>query len=142
MSDNPYQMPIDESAPQSPRMPSSPSRVGIALACLHISAVGYVLLGFVMPALFSLPEMNEGSGPPPAFMSWFMFAFCFAIAIGVEVVAYGVQRRKFWGWVAGLAVFGMYATSICFPLGGLGLWGLLAQGSREEFGIGTNKNGP
>ena len=67
---------------------------------------------------------------------------CAALAVGVEVVAYGIHKRRFWGWVAGLAVFGLYATSLFFPLGALGLWGLLAPGSRIEFGIGRSGGPP
>jgi hypothetical protein len=65
-----------------------------------------------------------------------MLVTCVALAIGIEVVAFGLRRRKFWAWVAGLCIFGLYLPSLFLPLGALGLWGLLAPGSRAAFGIG------
>lgn len=62
-------------------------------------------------------------------------AFCLVLAVAVEVVAYGIHKRRFWGWIVGLIVFGIYTPSLFFPLGILGLSGLLASGSRIEFGI-------
>jgi hypothetical protein len=64
-----------------------------------------------------------------------MLAVCLAIVIGIEFVKNGLRKRKFWAWVAGLCIFGIYLPSLFFPLGALGLWGLLDEGSRSEFGV-------
>ena len=67
----------------------------------------------------------------------FVFIFSALIAVGVEVVAYGIRKHKFWGWIAGLIVYGRYLPSLFLPLGVLGLWGFLTEGSRVEFGLGS-----
>jgi hypothetical protein len=64
-----------------------------------------------------------------------LLLFFLALAVGVEVVVYGLNRRRFWAWVAGLAIFGVYVPSGFLPLGVLGLWGLLQKASRAEFGV-------
>jgi hypothetical protein len=69
----------------------------------------------------------------------FMQAFCLAIMIAVEIVVSGIRQRKFWAWIAGLCVFAIYVPSLFLPLGALGLWGLLDEGSRLEFSVGGNK---
>lgn len=108
-------------------------RIGMAIVCLHISAVLYVLVGLLM---FPLLADEEGGRT----MAIAMFAFCVACAIGAEVVAWGLWRRKFWAWVAGLCVFGLYTSSLFLPVGAFGLWGLLDEGSRAEFGVGRDRN--
>lgn len=65
-----------------------------------------------------------------------MFAFILALIAGIELVAHGLDRRKFWAWVAGLCVFALYIPPLFFPLGLLGMWGLPGGGSRAEFGVG------
>jgi hypothetical protein len=73
---------------------------------------------------------------------YFAVAICvlwLALITGIEIVAIGLNRRKFWAWIAGLCIFGMYVPSLFLPLGALGLWGLLDPGSRAEFGMGSVK---
>jgi hypothetical protein len=69
-----------------------------------------------------------------------MFLFCIALIVGIEFVAAGLRRRALWAWVAGLCIFGLYVPSLFLPLGALGLWGLLGEGSRREFGVSGNKD--
>ena len=59
------------------------------------------------------------------------------MSAGSEFVVYGLRRRKFWAWVAGLIIFVMCLPlgALGLPLGALGLWGLLDSGSRREFGV-------
>lgn len=106
-------------------------RIGMALVCLHISAFLYVLVGLLLIPLF-LFEDDSGLG---LVFGVFGLLFCLALAIGIEVVAWGLRKRKFWAWVAGLCLFGMYVPSLFLPLGAFGLWGLLDKGSRIEFGV-------
>lgn len=134
MSTNPYDATASETTSKAVRR-----RVGVALVCSHISAVLYLPVGLTMPVLLTFDEVGNEGEPDPVATSRAgacLFAFCALIAAGVEFVAYGVHKRRFWGWVAGLIVFGMYAPSLFFPLRVLGLWRLLATGSRAEFGIG------
>jgi hypothetical protein len=104
----------------------------MAIVCLHISTALYLVLPFVLVAMMANIEDRETD---LFFMTWLLFAFCLPWAMGAEVIVYGLKRRKFWAWVAGLIVFGMYVMSAFLPLGAFGLWGLLDRGSREEFGI-------
>lgn len=137
MPTNPYDTPARKNAIKTVR-----SRVGVALVCLHISALLYLLLGLASP--IALPILltsddagNETGADVVATCAGFCsLVFCLLIAAAVEVVAYSIYQRRFWGWVVGLILFGIYATSLLFPLGVLGLWGLLATGSRAEFGVG------
>jgi hypothetical protein len=109
-------------------------KIGLATTCLHISAVLYLVLGALMFPLFTHDdETGYGSVIAAGF-----FVFCLILVAGIELVVYGLHRRKFWAWVAGLCIFGLYAPSLFFPLGALGLWGLLDKGSRAEFGIKGN----
>lgn len=106
-------------------------RIGLAVVCLHISAVLYLLAGVLMFPLF-LADDETGFGL--AFAAG-LLVFCLTMIVGIEFVAYGLGRRRFWAWVAGLCIFGVYVPSAFLPLGVLGLWGLLDGGSRAEFGV-------
>jgi hypothetical protein len=64
--------------------------------------------------------------------------FFLALIAGIELVVYGLHRRRFWAWVAGLCIFGVYVPSLFLPLGVLGLWALLDSGSRAEFAVGRS----
>ena len=109
-----------------------PNRIAVSLVCLHIGAAIYVALGFLFVGLSYAPDYSEeftiGLGRA-------MLAVCIGFAVGIEVVALGLRRRKFWAWVAGLCIFALYIPSPFLPLGALGLWGLLTPGSRAAFGL-------
>jgi hypothetical protein len=104
----------------------------MAVVCLHISAGLYVLIGVALVPMFL---DADPSGLGMAFAAGTL-VFCLALAGGIEFVVWGLGRRKFWAWVAGLCLFGLYVPSLFFPLGALGLWGLLDEGSRAEFDVG------
>jgi hypothetical protein len=106
-------------------------RIGMAIVCLHISAVLYFLLGGAFAALFFVAEDT----PEGTIVAILMMVVCLAFIIGIEFVAYGLKKRKFWAWIAALCIFGLYVPSLFLPLGALGIWGLLDAGSREQFGI-------
>jgi hypothetical protein len=109
-------------------------KIGLATVCLHISAVLYLIVALLMFPLFTAVD-DTGWG---LLFAIGMFILCLGLIAGIEFVVYGLHRRKFWAWVAGLCIFGLYAPSLFFPLGALGLWGLLDSGSRAEFGVGGN----
>jgi hypothetical protein len=115
---------------------ASRSLVILALVCLHLSAVLYVLLGVGFRVLFTHigrgdPQFDRDAG----LIGTGIVLLCVTLAVGIEVVAYGIRKRRFWAWIVGLIIFGIYLPSVFFPLGALGLWGLLARGSRMEFGL-------
>jgi len=127
-------------------------KIIFATISLHISAFLYFLVGLGMMALFAfwIPFERQASGTlqqhalatdqrnyAELCIALFMFLFCVALVIGIEVVAYGLERRKFWAWIAGMCIFGLYVPSLFLPLRAFGLWGLLDEDSRAEFGVGT-----
>src|SRR5713101_6732144 len=103
----------------------------LASLSLHISALLYFAIA--VGCLVAARQM-ELSSSQRAFLA-FLGGACALLALGVEFVAYGVHRRRYWAWITGLCVFGLYVPSLFLPLGLLGLWGLLDRGSQEAFGI-------
>jgi hypothetical protein len=119
------------SGPSSPGFSRRPHRIQMAVVCLHLSALIYILIGIGLCVILAM-ENNANS--------LIGFSICLFTMIGalvsvIEVIAYGLTQRKFWAWVAGLIVFGIYVPSLFLPLGALGLWGLLDENSRREFGV-------
>jgi hypothetical protein len=112
-----------------------PHRIGLAIWCLHISAILYVGVGLLILVLGS----DDRTEFAPLFKVVIPSA-CLAMVIGIELVVVGLRRRRFWAWIAGLCVFSMYLPSVFLPLGFLGLWGLLDEGSRTEFRVGGKKD--
>jgi hypothetical protein len=107
----------------------------MAVVCLHISAFLYLLIGVGFLLVFIKAEEDAellvfGGGT---------LIFCLALVVGIEVVVYGLKRRKYWAWIAALCIFGAYALSIFLPLGAFGLWGLLDSGTQKEFGLNLSK---
>lgn len=114
-------------------MDEPPNRIRMAIVCLHVSSILYVLFAIVFPLLFFLMPEDD---TPPAFrivLAVLLGGIGLVCAIGAEVVAWGLGRRRYWAWIAGLCVFGLYTPSLFLPLGVLGLWGLLDSGSQEVF---------
>lgn len=51
----------------------------------------------------------------------------------------GLMEGKYWAWVAGIIVSGMQVLSIFFPLGIMGLMGLLNSKTRQAFNAAADK---
>jgi hypothetical protein len=100
-------------------------KLKFAYVSLHIMTGLYVLF-----ALIGIGAFFDASMPP--FLVWLYMSLFAAFAIGNELVVRGLKQRKFWAWVTALV---LSAGSI-LPLGIFGLYGLLAAGSRAEFGLG------
>ena len=115
-----------------------PHRINLAILCLHISAALYLVVGILFGVLFHDDEDLGALAMPFAIGA---MVFCVLLTAGIEVVVWGLRRRKFWAWVAGLCIFGIYIPSLFLPLGALGLWGLLDAGSRRAFGLGQGDVG-
>jgi hypothetical protein len=109
-------------------------RTALSIVCLHISAVAYVLLGVFFLLLARLVGTFESYGSG---LTVFFLLICLSLAAGVEILVVGLKRRRFWAWIVGIIVTGTYVPSLFLPLGALGLWGLLAAGSRKSFGVGA-----
>lgn len=122
-------------ATASAEEPPRGHRIGMAIACLHINAVLHLIVAFLFVAFTSDPYPERVRGVWEVIHT-LTLAYSVAFAVGMVVIVYGLKRRRFWAWVAGLCVFGLDLPSIFLPLGAFGLWGLLDPGSRAEFGMG------
>lgn len=103
---------------------------------LHISAVIYFLLGILFLIFPFLLVGEMGPETPDTFikMMW-VFSGLFMIAMGVfiEIVVKSLKNNKFWAWIAGLIICGLYIPSIFIFLGIIGLIGLLDKDVRKDF---------
>src|SRR4051812_36652194 len=98
-------------------------RIRVAAISLHISAVIYVIVGLVF---LGYSRSDDPLASPPAEVAVLGCVLSLALAAGIETVAHGLRRRRYWGWVAGLCIFTLYIPTVFLPLGALGLWALLA----------------
>ena len=113
-------------------------KIGFATVSLHISAVLYGLLAVAcLAGPYFVTDIPENQRTVVWIVAAVLAVISLALVVGVEFVAYGLRKRKFWAWVAGLCIFGLYVPSLFLPLGAFGLWGLLAPESRKEFDTGT-----
>ena len=103
-------------------------KLKFAYVSLHIMTG--LCLFFVFGAMILL--VLQDSSQPPGLMEWVVIVMFGMTAIMNELIVRGLKQRKFWAWVTGLVLF---AGSL-LPVGVFGLYGLLAAGSRAEFGLG------
>jgi hypothetical protein len=117
------------------RLKESPEgRIRLTILALRISEGLYVLIGLCFPIfIISFPEAQEQY---PIWIGICTGLFSVGFAVFVEIVVRALNRRKFWGWVAGLCLSGLYIPSLFLPLGVMGLVGLLDPASRAAFGVG------
>ncbi|MFO0822919.1 MAG: hypothetical protein U0792_07335 [Gemmataceae bacterium] len=160
-------LPLSAAHPSAPRATECEStqswtpahQLGFALAALHLIALFLILVELCL-ALFGKDDVKFG--PPASFYGPFLIGPAFV----AEVCAMALRRRSTdartmaLAWFAtclmslpGVAMvvvingalgdvewFALCLSTLLFVLGALGLWGLTAPGSREEFGI-TWRNG-
>jgi peptidoglycan/LPS O-acetylase OafA/YrhL len=112
-------------------------RLGMATTCLHISTALYILGAVALFALAAFGPDDTDATASDGVLVGALAVFCLILAVVPQIAALGIRRRRFWGWVLGLIIFGLYIPSIFLPLGAFGLWGLLDAGSRAEMGVGA-----
>jgi len=111
-------------------------RIRLTIIALRISEGLYVLIGLCFPVLaISFPEVQEQY---PIWIGICTVLLTVGFAVFVEIVVQSLKRRKFWAWVAGLCLSGLYIPSLFLPLGVMGLIGLLDPAARAAFGIGSS----
>lgn len=140
---NPYASPPKPGSVPTPypyyAAPPEKSWVWLALVGGHLGAAAYVLcaIGLLVIVGFAVADIpNDDGAAPAAVIIGFLAAFCLALALVAEVITIGIHLRHKWAWFAGLVMFCLYLPSIFFPMGAMGLCGLLMGGSRKEFGMG------
>jgi len=103
--------------------------------CLHIAAYLYAFLGIALLGYAVNQPAQAQSADPEAFMLAILAVLSFVFAALPAIIAWGLRRRRFWAWVSGVILFGIYLPTVFLPLGVIGLRGLLNAGSRAEVGI-------
>ena len=113
-------------------------RIRLTILALRISEGLYVLIGLCFPIVaISYPEVLEEY---PIWIGICTGLLTVGFAVFLEIVVRSLQRRKFWAWVAGLCLSGLYVPSLFLPLGVMGLIGLLDPATRAAFGVGSKPN--
>ncbi len=114
-------------------------RIPVAILCLRIAAILYVLISaYIIFLSLTIDDSKIINGVKFIFVSPTIVFL--GIAILNEVVARAIKKRKFWGWVVGIILFGLYIPSPFLPIGGFGMWALLRPDSRKAFGAGTTQS--
>jgi hypothetical protein len=112
-----------------------PGKLRMTVICFHISAVLYVVLGILLLVIFASFPLSDLQIPNRFWLTYGIISclLCIALAIGVEIVVWGLTKLKYWAWIVGIMICGLYVTSLFIILGGLGLWGLLDTGTQAAF---------
>ncbi|HLE03353.1 MAG TPA: hypothetical protein VI729_01900 [Anaerolineales bacterium] len=110
------------------------NRIRLTIVAFRISEGIYGLIALCLP-LFTI-SFQEVREQYPIWISVCTGLLGFGFAVFIEIVVRALNRRKFWAWVAGLCLSGLYIPSLFLPLGVMGLIGLLDPASRAEFGVG------
>ena len=85
-------------------------RISLATLSLRISAWLYMLTGVLLLVMMAGRGSAKGST-----IGILLFLFCLALAVGIWLVVGGLNKRKFWAWVAGLGIFAIYLPSLFLP---------------------------
>ncbi len=83
-----------------------------------------------LAGVFFLPDDFEELSP---LMLIIIAIFTLPFVIFLEIVIVHLKNNRFWAWVAGVAIGGLYTPSLFLPLGVFILIGLLSEGSRARF---------
>lgn len=129
-----------ETESQVPLTTTPGSRIRLTIFAFRISEGIYVLVGLCLPIFtISFKEVREQY---PIWLGACTGLLALGFAVAIEVVVRGLIRRKFWAWIAGLCLSGLYVPSLFLPLGVMGLIGLLDPTSRAAFGVGPEPTSP
>lgn len=119
-----------------------PKQLRLAIWALRISSVLYFLMGVVTAViglLFFLPLTSQRMGIYEMAILIFMAIISWGMGVFIECVIRGLKQSRYWAWIAGIIVAGIYTPSLFLPLGILGLVGLLDRETREHFSAGPLK---
>lgn len=116
-----------------------PKSLNSALICLRISEGLYLLFAILFGALGTMGNLF-GEKPTSqgeyfyilGFTIFFVF-LCLGMAVFIEIVCRHLKQGKYWAWIAGLILCGIYVPSLFIVLGIVGLIGLLKPEVRAYF---------
>lgn len=111
-----------------------------ALICLRISEGLYVLLAILFGILgaggmFGMPA-NAPDSTEMVFVWGMVFFFVFislGMAVFIEIICRHLKQGRYWAWIAGLILCGIYIPSLFIILGIVGLLGLLKPDTKTYF---------
>ncbi len=116
-----------------------PKGLWTAIVCLRISEVLYILLALLFG---TFGTMGDLFGEKPTSQGEYFYILGFTIffvflslgmAVFIEVVCRHLKQGKYWAWIAGLILCGIYVPSLFIVLGIIGLIGLLKPETRKYF---------
>jgi len=109
-------------------------RTRLATLALHICIVLY-LIGGLLLALSPLTWdwVMQSDAAQRAGAVWLLALICLGVAGSCFAVSKGLRRRRRWAWTTALVIFIVHLPSPLLPLGALGLFGLLGEGTRARF---------
>ena len=146
---NPYGELAPKPAPAAPTpyayyghpydQPPAKSWVWLALLGGHLGAAAYFACAVALAILVSFAVADAPSEEDAAVavvVFGLLAAMCGGLGLIAEIITIGMHLRHKWAWFAGLVMFGLYLPSLFFPMGAMGMCGLLTTGSRREFDMG------
>jgi Kef-type K+ transport system membrane component KefB len=116
-------------------------KIELAILGIRISTVIYylIIVGCIV-GWFLLQSDSEEFLP---LVLWLLAGFTLAFVIFLEMVIVYLKRRRYWAWVAGIIIGGLFIPSLFLPFGVMILVGLLHEDSRKAFGVGMiQSSGP
>ncbi|MFA5324407.1 MAG: hypothetical protein WC373_17150 [Smithella sp.] len=107
------------------------SKVSLAILGIRISAIIYLVILGIFASIFFL------TGPAPKGAELIIIivltVFTLTFVIFLEILISQLRKRKYWAWIAGLIVGGLYIPSLFLPFGIMIFIGLLSKESQKEF---------
>ncbi len=109
-------------------------RTRFATIALHISAVFYAITGVLLVlAPFARDPATTAEYMLRSSIMWSLAVLAFALAVLAKILIRALRRRKRWAWITAAVLFALYLPSVFLPLGAVGLFGLLSEGTRAQF---------
>ncbi len=105
-------------------------RIKTSIVCLRIASVIYfIIAAFSLISLGLISEISDVA----IITASAIFTFGFGIGLFLEIIIRDLKHQRYWAWVAGIIVFGMFIPSLFFILGILGLINLLKPEVSKAF---------